>query len=38
MTQNQDEEDPEIDSDDLMLYIDEALLKIINKLPEKNKK
>lgn len=38
VTQNQDEEDPEIDSDDLMLYIDEALLKIINKLPEKNKK
>lgn len=33
-----DEEEPEIDSDDLMLYIDEALNKIVSKLPETNKK
>lgn len=38
---NQDDEgdeDPEIDSDDLMLYIDQALLKIVTALPESNKK
>lgn len=33
-----DEEEPEIESDDLMLYIDEALNKIISKLPSENKK
>ena len=37
-TNNAEEEEPEIESDDLMLYIDEALNKIISKLPEKNKK
>ena len=31
---NGDDEEPEIESDDLMLYIDEALNKIISKLPE----
>ena len=33
-----DEEDPDISSDDLMLYIDEALFKIVATLPEKRKK
>ena len=37
-TNNAEEEEPEIDSDDLMLYIDEALNKIISKLPENKKK
>ena len=33
-----DDEEPEIESDDLMLYIDEALFKIVQKLPETKKK
>ena len=33
-----DEEEPEIESDDLMLYIDEALNKIISRLPSEKKK
>ena len=37
-TQNADEEEPEIESDDLMLYIDVALHKIISALPDSKKK
>ena len=33
-----EDEEPEIESDDLMLFIDEALNKVISKLPSDKKK